>query len=201
MSNTRVLKESIRGTEQIGIEDYFLSQRKLFLTEAVNAQTASELIEQVMYLDAIDSTQGITLFINSPGGEVASGLALYDVLTSVNSPVTTVCIGCCASMGAILFLAGSERKMLPHTTLMIHDPSYHNADIDGLKPHEIQRRVDSLNKTRKELVSIIAFVTGKNARTIEKITREDSYFSADEALDFGLSTETIYSLNRKETII
>ena len=118
-----------------------------------------------------------------------SGIAVYDFIRLMKSPVKTVCIGTAASMGAILFLAGETRQMLPNTSVMIHDPSYGRNDIGGRKPHEIQRELDSLNRTRTVLAEIIAERAGKDIEEIYKLTADDSYFYAEEAVEFGLATE------------
>ena len=187
MSN--ILYESSRGIQPISIKDSMLSKREIFFIDDVNAQSSNELLMQLMYLESEDSSKEITIYINSHGGEVTSGLAVYDYISMMNSPVRTVCIGTAASMGAILFLAGSKREMMPHAELMIHDPSYgRGADIAGRKPHEIQHKLDSLNETREMLAQIIAERTGKSLDEIYKLTSEDTFFKAQPAVDFGLAT-------------
>ena len=118
-----IIKETVRGFDVVTIEDELLRNREIFLTEEVNKSTSNELIKELMYLEMEDDSAEITLYINSPGGDVVSGLAVYDYLTLMKAPIRTVSIGCAASMGAILFLAGDKREMLPHTQIMIHDPS------------------------------------------------------------------------------
>lgn len=186
-----ILKETVRGIDCIRLEDEFLVSREIFLTEEVNAQTSNELIKQLMYLERQDSESEVTIYINSPGGEVISGLAVYDYIGMMKAPVRTVCIGTAASMGAILFLAGAKRQMLPHTRLMIHDPSYSHNDIGGRKPHEIQHELDKLNETREALARIISEKTGKSIDEIYKVTADDTFYSAQEAIDFGLATEIL----------
>ncbi|MGN0617759.1 MAG: ClpP family protease [Ruminiclostridium sp.] len=183
-----ILKETVRGIQTVSIEDELLSNREIFLTEQVDAATSNELLKQLMYLERQDCQKEITIYINSPGGEVISGLAVYDYISIMKSPVKTVCTGTAASMGAILFLAGKERLMLPHTRLMIHDPSYSHNDIGGRKPHEIQRELDKLNETREALARIIAEKTGKSLEEIYEVTASDSFYSAKEAIEFGLAT-------------
>lgn len=183
-----ILKESSRGIEQIAIEDEFLANREIFLTDQVDADTSNMLIKQLMYLEREDPRKEVTLYINSPGGEVISGLAVYDCISMMRAPVRTVCIGTAASMGAILFLAGKKREMLPHTRLMIHDPSYGHNDISGRKPHEIQRELDKLNETREVLAGIIAEKTGKSLDEIYEVTASDTYYNSEEAIGFGLAT-------------
>ena len=182
-----ILKETVRGTELIPLEDMLLEESEVFLVDEITPKSANLLIQKLMYLDSKDLGE-ITLYINSPGGEVISGLAVYDYIKIMKSPVRTVTIGDAASMGAIIFLAGEKREMLPHTRILIHDPSYGHLDVSGKKPHEIQRGVDSLNKVRETLAEIIAEKTGKDIDEIYGITAEDNYFTAEEAIDFGLAT-------------
>lgn len=190
--------ESARGFDQIELEDELMKSRKIFLTGGVNSASCNEIIKQLMYLENLDDTKEITIYINSPGGCVSDGLAVYDIIQLLNSPIRTVCVGLAASMGAILFLAGDKRQMLPHSEIMIHDPSYNNADIGGQKPHEIQHRLDSLNETREMLAKIIADRTGKSLDEIYKVTAEDSYYKAKAAIEFGLATEIITPKNFKK---
>ncbi len=184
MSN--ILRETVKGIDLIPIDDALLEESQIFLIGEINAETANELIKKLMYIDKKDLGE-ITLYINSPGGEVMSGLAVYDYIKIMKSPVKTVCIGDAASMGAIIFLAGEKREMLPHSRILIHDPSYGHLDVSGKKPHEIQRGVDSLNKVRETLAEIISEKTGKSLDEIYEITAEDHYFTADEAIEFGLA--------------
>ena len=184
---TNILKETVRGTELIPLEDMLLEESEVFLVDEITPKSANNLIQKLMYLDSKDLGE-ITIYINSPGGEVISGLAVYDYIKIMKSPVRTVTIGDAASMGAIIFLAGEKREMLPHTRILIHDPSYGHLDVSGKKPHEIQRGVDSLNKVRETLAEIIAEKTGKDIDEIYKITAEDNYFTAEEAIEFGLAT-------------
>ncbi|MBD5144770.1 MAG: ATP-dependent Clp protease proteolytic subunit [Ruminococcus sp.] len=185
MSN--ILKETVRGTELIPFEDMLLEESEVFLVDEITPKTSNLLIQKLMYLDSKDLGE-ITLYINSLGSEVISGLAVYDYIKIMNSPVRTVTIGDAASMGAIIFLAGEKREMLPHTRILIQDPSYGHLDVSGKKPHEIQRGVDSLNKVRETLAEIISEKTNKNLDEIYKITAEDNYFTAEEAIDFELAT-------------
>ena len=184
---TNILKETVRGTELIPLEDMLLEESEVFLVDEITPKSANNLIQKLMYLDSKDLGE-ITLYINSPGGEVISGLAVYDYIKIMKSTVRTITIGDAASMGAIIFLAGEKREMLPHTRILIHDPSYGHLDVSGKKPHEIQRGVDSLNKVRETLAEIIAEKTGKDINNIYKITAEDNYFTAEEAIEFGLAT-------------
>lgn len=186
-----ILRETVRGIETIQIEDELLKSREIFLTDSVDAESSSKLLKQLMFLEKEDNSKEVTLYINSPGGEVISGLAVYDYISLMKAPVKTVCVGTAASMGAILFLAGKKREMLPHTRLMIHDPSYGHNDIGGRKPHEIQHELDKLQETREALAVIIAEKTGRTIDEIYAVTAEDTYYSAREAIEFGLATKII----------
>ena len=187
----RIIKETVRGLDVINLEDELLQNREIFLTEEVDADTTNELIKQLMYLEKEDDEAEITLYINSPGGEVTSGLAVYDYMTMMKAPIRTVSIGTAASMGAILFLAGDKRQMLPHTRIMIHDPSFNRADMSGKKSHEIQHELDKLNETRKITAEIIAEKTGRTLDEVFKVTANDTFYNAEEAVEFGLATEII----------
>ena len=186
-----VIKETVRGIDCIRMDDEFLSSREIFLTAQIDPETSGELIKQLMYLERQDNNKEITIYISSPGGEVISGLAVFDIVTMMKTPVRTVCIGTAASMGAILFLAGQKREMLPHAQLMIHDPSYCHNDIGGRKPHEIQHELDKLNEVRKSLAGIISDKTGKSLKEIYKLTANDTFFSAQEAVEYGLATKIL----------
>lgn len=195
-----ILKESAKGWEAFRIEDTLLQERVIFLTEEVNAETSCDLIKQLMYLEYDDPGKEITFCINSPGGEVTGGLAVYDYIRMLSSPVRTVCLGTAASMGAILFLAGDQRDMLPHTRIMIHDPSYSGGSYSGKKPMEIEEELNNLKQTQEILCKIISERTGQPLETIYEKTQKDSYFYAEEALEFGLATQIISSadaLHRK----
>lgn len=185
------IMESSRGYDAISLEDEFLRNRKIFLNQQVAPESANELIQQLMFLDSEDSSAEITLYINSPGGSVQDGLALYDVLRLVKAPVRTVATGMAASMGAVLFLAGDKREMLEHSKIMIHDPSFHSKNIGGQKSHEIQHALDDLNECREALARIISERTGKSMEEVYDVTANDTYFNAKEALNWGLATAII----------
>lgn len=186
-----ILEETSRGIQAIGIEDSLLKTREIFLTTEINSDSSADLLKQLIYLERVDDEKPITLYISSPGGEVTSGLAVYDYIRMMKSKVITVCIGTAASMGAILFLAGDERKMLPHTKIMIHDPSYGNASMGGMKPLEIRDRLDGLMQSRKILAEIIAERSGMNLKKVYEKTRRDSFLNAKEAIKIGIATEIL----------
>lgn len=195
LNKPEILKETSRGIEKINtLSELYTSDRMLFLNGSIGSEECAGIITSLLYLEKSDPDSPVTLIINSPGGEVRSGLAVYDVLSLMKSPVITVCMGQAASMGSIIFLAGDKRIMLPHSELMIHDPSYGSFNADHMKPHEIQERVDSLRKTGDELVRIVVNRTGNDEKTIRQKMKEDSFFNADEALAFGLATQIAGSL-------
>lgn len=186
-----ILKETVRGIQPVTIEDEMLCHRKVFLTETVNRKTAEELLKQLMYLEREEPGEPVTLYVNSPGGEVISGLSVYDYIGVMKSPVNTVCIGSAASMGAILFLAGEERSMLKNSEIMIHDPSFAAGDIGGKKPLEIQEKLDKLMAVRDKLAEIIAERTGMTKEQVCRRTESDTYLNAQEALECGIATKII----------
>lgn len=181
--------ESAKGIQLVPLETQFFHDNKLFLIGQVNSETCNELIKQMMYLSKQDDIDEIVLFIDSPGGEVQAGLALFDVMRMVEKPVKTVVLGRAASMGAIIFLAGNKREMLSHSTIMIHDPAFGSRNIGGLKSHELKAELDDLNRCREILADIIAERTGKKLKEIYKVTAVDHYMNSKEALDFGLATK------------
>ena len=197
----RLVKESVRGMELLTPEDLLFTNREIFLTTEVDNDTANNLMKQLMILEKLDNTKEITLYINSPGGEVVSGLAVYDYIQLMKAPVRTVCIGTAASMGAILFLAGKKREMLMHTMLMIHDPAYGGGDMAGKKPHELQMYVDKLKQSQEIIAGIIAEKTGKSLEEIYEKTRADSYFNAQEAMDYGLATGIVDCTNSNRAFL
>lgn len=190
MTSIGVIRESVRGFETLNLTNVLFGSREIYFTGEVNSQSCSELIQQVRFLDS-ESRDEIKLFINSPGGAVDSGLAAYDMLRLLKSPLTTICMGTAASMGSILFLAGEKRMMLPHSRVMIHDPSFGGGSYAGKKPDELQSELNSLVKTRERLTEIIVERTGQPRKTVLRKTAADSYFTAEEAIKFGLATEIV----------
>ncbi len=186
MSN--VIYESVRGLSAIPIEDAFLRERKIFLVGEVNDESCNELIKQLLYMESQDNTKPITLFINSPGGEVGSGLAVYDTIRLLKSPVTAVVTGMAASMGSIIMLACDKdrRFMLPSSRIMIHDCSWGRRDMGGKKPFEVEEELNQLKNTNEKLLSIIADRCGKTVEEVAEVTKKDSYYTAEEAIRFGL---------------
>ncbi len=191
MSN--IIYDSVRGIQAIPIEDAFLRDRKIFLVGEVNDESCNTLIKQLMYMESEDNSRPITLYINSPGGSVGSGLAVYDTIRLMKSPVSAVVTGIAASMGSIILLACEKenRYMLPSSKIMIHDCSWGSRDFGGYKPHEIEQELDQLKNTNARLLSIIAERCGKTVKQVAKGTMNDSYFDAGEAVKFGLVSKVV----------
>ena len=188
-----IIEETSKGIQSFTIQDSMLRNREIFLTGEINEESATEIIRQLMYLES-RSSDPVTLYISSPGGSVMSGMAIYDYIGVMQSKVNTVCIGLAASMGAILFLAGAERMILPHAKVMIHDPSYGgHASIAGQNPLEIQEQLNSLMKTRQILADVIVARTGMSRKRVLNLTKKDSYFDAEEAVRERLATRILDS--------
>ena len=189
-----IIKESSNGYDAIRIEDELLRSREIFLTDIVDSDSMEAIIKQLMYLHRDNPDEEITLYINSPGGEVQSGLVVYDFMKLIPTPIRTVCIGTAASMGAILFLAGDKRVMMPNSRIMIHDPAPGGGSMAGMKPAEMEETLAALKKCQKVTTDIISKVTGRPEKDVRRKTKKDSFFNAEEAIEFGLATEIMTSL-------
>lgn len=189
-----ITKETAHGISSVSIADELLKSREIFLTEEVNPDTMNSILQQLMYLNRENPDEEITLYINSPGGEVRSGLVVYDYLRLMRAPIRTVCVGTAASMGAILFLAGNKREMFPHAQLMIHDPAPGGGSMTGMKPAQLEEHLRSLKKVQKILCDLIAKTSGQPVKKVLEKTQVDSFFDAQEAVDFGLATSIIQSM-------
>lgn len=187
----RIIKETSAGDFLYDIRDEMLHRREVELVGEINAQSAYSLCRQLRYLQREDSKAEITLYINSPGGEVKSGLAVYDVMEAVGCPIRTICLGTAASMAAVLFAAGDKRDILPHGQVMIHDPLLTGGGGTALAVEAESKR---LLATRKALCGILASHTGKKPQEIYRKTAKDSWFSAEEAVAFGLADRVIHTI-------
>ena len=163
-----------------------IKARRLFFSDAVSSESVAETIRRLWYMESIDPGKPITLIINSPGGSVDAGLALWDQIKMITSPVTTVVTGLAASMGSILSLAAApgRRFATPYARIMIHQPSIHGVIQGQATDLEIQAK--EILKTRKLLVDLYVKATGKDFETIDRAIDRDTWMSAQEALDFGL---------------
>ena len=190
-NEARIIRESSHGYDLIPIQDEMLSHREVELVGEVDAASVNALVRQLRYLQREDPEGQITLYINSPGGGVDSGMALYDVMQAVSCPIRTVCVGLAASMAALLFVSGSRRDMLPHSRIMIHDPLIVQTGGSALKLKAVS---DDLMETRRIIAGVIAEHSGKSMEEILARTATDSYFRAKEAVEFGLADHIITDL-------
>ncbi len=186
---TRILKETYQGFQALDLNDEMFKKRVVFFNGEVNPDSAVELITQLLTLEADAPGEPITLCINSCGGCVDSGLAICDTIRGLSSPVNTVCMGLTASMGAVIFLQGAQRTMLPHSRFMIHDPSYGGGDLAGRKPLTLQEDFENLMAVRQELAELISERTGQSIEAVLEKTKNDCYMTAKEALEFGAATK------------
>ena len=186
-----VVEQTGKGERSYDIYSRLLKDRIIFLGEEVNETTASLVVAQLLFLESEDPSKDIQLYINSPGGSVTAGMAIYDTMNYVKCDVSTICIGMAASMGAFLLSGGAKGKRLalPNAEIMIHQP------LGGAKGQatEIQIAAEHILKTRKKLNEILAKNTGKPLEVIETDTERDNYMTAAEATDYGLIDKVIES--------
>lgn len=191
VNTPRIIKETCNGFSSYDIQDEMLMMREIQCIGEINAESVNEIITQILYLAREDEEKEITIYINSPGGQVDSGLALYDVMQAVKCPIRTVCVGIAASMGAILFVAGDKRDILPHARVMIHDPLVGSVSGNALR---IKSLSEDLMRTREITGKILAEHTHKTLEEIYKKTATDSYFYAEEAVEYGIADRIITSI-------
>jgi ATP-dependent Clp protease protease subunit len=186
-----VVEQTSRGERAYDIYSLLLKQRIIFLTGPVYDQVGSLICAQLLYLESDNPSKDISFYINSPGGVVSSGLAIYDTMQYIRSPVSTVCIGMAASMGSLLLAAGAKGKRyaLPNARIMVHQPS---GGAQG-QATDIEIQAREILTLRKRLNEIYVHHTGQSIDAIERKLERDSYLSADEALDFGLVDEVVAS--------
>lgn len=188
----QIIRETAEGFNRLDIRDEMLGKRRLELMTSVNAESCAVVIRGLLYLQREDPTAPITLYINSPGGEVQSGLALYDVMQAVSCPIRTVCLGMAASMAALLFIAGDDREILPHSRIMIHDPLI-GAGAGG-SALSVKARADDLMRIRDITAGVIARHSGMPIDRVFELTASDTYFEAEEAVEAGLADRIITKL-------
>ena len=186
-----VIEQTSRGERSYDIYSRLLKERIIFLGEEVNDVSASVIVAQLLFLEADDPDKDIQFYINSPGGSVTAGMAIYDTMQYIKCDVSTVCIGMAASMGAFLLSGGAKGKRfaLPNAEIMIHQP------LGGAQGQatEIQIAAEHILRTRKTLNSILAANTGKPLEVIQTDTERDNFMSAAEAKEYGLIDEVIAS--------
>lgn len=179
-----VVEQTSRGERSYDIFSRLLNERIIMLSDEVNDATASLVVAQLLYLEGQDPDKDIHLYINSPGGSISAGMAIYDTMQFIKCDVSTICIGMAASMGAFLLAAGAQGKRfaLPHSEIMIHQP------LGGAQGQasDIKIRAELILRTRDMLNRILSDRTGKPIETIEKDTDRDNFMTAEQALDYGL---------------
>ena len=179
-----VIEQTSRGERSYDIYSRLLKDRIIFLGEEVNDVSANLIVAQLLFLEAEDPSKDIQLYINSPGGSVTAGMAIYDTMQYIKCDVSTICLGMAASMGAFLLSSGAKGKRyaLPNSTIMIHQPS---GGAQG-QATEIQIVADQIAKTKKKLNEILSANTGQPLEIVEKDTDRDNYMTAEEAKAYGL---------------
>ena len=184
-----VVQQTNRGERSYDIYSRLLNDRIVFLGEEVNDTTASLVVAQLLYLEAQDADKDISLYINSPGGSISAGMAIYDTMNFIKCDVSTICIGMTASMGAFLLAAGAKGKRiaLPNSEIMIHQP------LGGMQGQatDIKIHADHIIKIKDKMNRILSANTGKPLKTVEKDTERDNFMSAQEALEYGLIDKVI----------
>ena len=191
-----VIEQTSRGERSYDIYSRLLKDRIIFLGEEVNETTASIVVAQMLFLEAEDPEKDISLYINSPGGSVTAGMAIYDTMQYIKCDVSTICIGMAASMGAFLLAGGAKGKRyaLPNAEIMIHQP------LGGAQGQatEIQIAAEHILATKKKLNTILSENTGKDYETIAADTERDNWMSAQEALDYGLIDSIVENRPREK---
>ena len=184
-----VVEQTSRGERSYDIFSRLLNDRIVFLSEEVNDTTASIIVAQFLFLEAQDPDKDIQFYINSPGGSVTSGLAIYDTMQYIKADVSTICIGMAASMGAFLLSSGTKGKRfaLPNSEIMIHQPS---GGFSG-QATDIQIHAENILKIKNNLNRILSENTGKSIEAVRDASERDNFMSADDAMRFGLIDEVI----------
>ena len=184
-----VVEQTSRGERSYDIYSRLLSERVIFLADEVNDTTASLVVAQLLFLESQDPDKDICLYINSPGGSITAGMAIYDTMNYIKCDVSTICIGMAASMGAFLFAASApgKRLALPNSEIMIHQP------LGGMQGQatDIKIHADRIIRIRQTLNEILAEKTGKTVEEIARDTERDNFLSALEAKEYGLIDKVI----------
>ena len=185
-----VVEQTSRGERSYDIFSRLLNDRIVMLSEEINDTTASLVVAQMLYLEAQDPDKDIQFYINSPGGSVTAGLAIYDTMQYIKADVQTICIGLAASMGAFLLSSGTKGKRiaLPNAEIMIHQPS---GGFRG-QATDIQIHAENILRTKDRLNRILSENTGKTVNEVREASERDNFMTADEAKQFGLIDNVIY---------
>ena len=190
-----ILEEREMNVTQMSVFSRLFKDRILFLGTEINSNSANILMSQLMYLNSVDDTEDIKLYINSGGGEVYSGLGIYDVMNFITPDVSTYCMGTCASMAAVLLSSGAKGKRyaLPHSEVMIHQPS---TGIGRIKAEDLKVEYEQMEKCKSTLYQILSENTNRPIEEIAELCKLDKWYTADEAVDFGL-IDSVIRKNRK----
>ena len=182
-----VIEQTSKGERSYDIFSRLLKDRIIFLSEDVNHASASLVVAQLLFLESEDPDREIYLYINSPGGSITDGMAIVDTINYIKCPVTTICVGLAASMGAVLLACGTKGKRFatPNAEILIHQPLIAGGGLSG-QTTEIKIHADHMVKTREKLNKLLSERTGKDLATIERDTERDTYMTAEEALKYGL---------------
>ena len=182
-----VIEQTSKGERSYDIFSRLLKDRIIFLAEDVNATSASLVVAQLLFLESEDPDKEIYLYINSPGGSITDGMAIVDTINYIKCPVSTICVGMAASMGAVLLASGAKGKRYatPNAEILIHQPLIAGGGLSG-QTTEIKIHADHMVRTREKLNKLLSERTGQSLETIQKDTERDNYMTAEEALKYGL---------------
>ena len=182
-----VIEQTSRGERSYDIFSRLLKDRIIFLAEDVNPASASLVVAQLLFLESEDPDKEINLYINSPGGSITDGMAIVDTINYIKCPVSTICVGMAASMGAVLLASGAKGKRFatPNAEILIHQPLIGGGGLSG-QTTEIKIHADHMVRTREKLNKLLSDRTGQSLETIEKDTERDNYMTAQQALEYGL---------------
>ncbi len=181
-----VIEQTNKGERSYDIFSRLLKDRIIFLSEDVNSASASLVVAQLLFLESEDPEKEISLYINSPGGSITDGMAIVDTINYIKCPVTTICVGLAASMGAVLLASGAKGKRFatPNAEILIHQPLI-SGGLSG-QTTEIKIHAEHMVRTREKLNKLLSERTGQSLETIERDTERDNYMTAEEALKYGL---------------
>ncbi|MBQ0108924.1 MAG: ATP-dependent Clp protease proteolytic subunit [Clostridiales bacterium] len=190
-----VVEQTSLGERSYDIFSRLLNDRIVFIGEPIDDTVASLVVAQLLYLESRDPDKDISLYINSPGGSITAGMAIYDTMKYIRCPVNTICIGMCASMAAVLFAAGEKGKRiaLPHSKIMIHQPLINGHFQDQTTNLEIE--ANEMERIRNMINQILADATGKDVKTIEKDTDRNNYMTATQAKEYGIVDQVLEKRN------
>ncbi len=197
-----VIEQTNRGERMYDVYSRLLKERIIFLGSAIDSEVSNVVVAQMILLEQQNPERDIQLYINSPGGSVDAGLAIYDTMQFISSPINTICVGLAASMGSLLLLAGTKGKRLalPHSRIMIHQPLIYGGGISG-QVSDIEIEAKELVRTKKIFIEIMSRHTSKPSNSIEKDVDRNNYMSAQEALEYGIIDRVVEPRNKVDLSI